>query len=261
MGHLYKSSSSMDTSRLSSLHSKVVLITGASSGIGAGTALYLATLGCRLSLVGRNVSALENVREECRKAGAIQVMVMSKDLGIEEECIQAVQETVDHYGRIDVMVHSAGILVLGSIETLSTEDYDRVMNMNTRAAFLLTKSVMPHLFLTRGNIVHISSLAGIRALPSLLGYCMSKAALDMLTRTVALEVADRGVRVNAVNPGVIDTPIFTNSGMGKEESEKLLEKEKLKNPLGRVGNVRDVAETVAFLASDSASFITGQTLA
>merc|ERR1712215_226931 len=261
MGHLYKSSSSMDTSRLSSLDSKVVLITGASSGIGAGTALYLATLGCRLSLVGRNVSALENVRDECRKAGVMEVIVTGRDLGIEEECIQAVQETVDHYGRIDVMVHSAGILVPGSIETLTVSDYDRVMNMNTRAAFLLTQSVMPHLLHTRGNIVHISSLAGIRALSGLLGYCMSKAALDMLTRTVALEVADRGVRVNAVNPGVIDTPLFTNSGMGKEESEKLLEKEKLKNPLGRVGNVRDVAETVAFLASDSASFITGQTLA
>merc|ERR1712243_58841 len=135
--------------------------------------------------------------DECRKAGVMEVMVTGRDLGIEEECIQAVQETVDHYGRIDVMVHSAGILVPGSIETLSAEDYDRVMNINTRAAVLLTKSVMPHLLLTRGDIVHISSAAGIRAFSGMLGYCMSKAALDMLTRTVALEVADRGVRVNA----------------------------------------------------------------
>ena len=253
------SSTNMNTT--SNLYDKVVLITGASTGIGAGTARHLASQGCKVALVARNVSALESVAIDCREAGAIQVMVMSKDLGIEEECIQAVQETVDHYGRIDVMVHSAGILVTGSIETLSTEDYDRVMNINTRAAFLLTKSVIPHLFLTRGNIVHISSVTGIRAEPGHLGYCMSKAALDMLTRTVALEVADRGVRVNAVNPGVIDTPIFTNSGMGKEESEKLREEAKLKHPLGRVGNVREVAETVAFLASDSASFITGHTLA
>ena len=94
------------------------------------------------------MSALESVAIDCREAGAIQVMVMSKDLGIEEECIQAVQETVDHYGRIDVMVHSAGILVLGSIETLTVSDYDRVMNMNTRAAFLLTQSVIPYLLHT-----------------------------------------------------------------------------------------------------------------
>lgn len=254
-------SSSSSVTSSSNLSGKVVLITGASSGIGAGTALHFASIGCKLSLVARNAQALEAVAVDCRKAGAMEVIVKSKDLSEEEQCREAVQDTVDQYKSLDVMVNSAGILMGGSIETLTLEDYDKVMNINTRSALVLTQSAIPHLVLTRGNIVHVSSVTGLRAFPSVLGYCMSKAALDMLVRVVALEVADRGVRVNAVNPGVIVTPCHRNSGMEEEEYHKFLEKCKETHALGRPGTVREVAETVAFLAGEAATFITGQTIA
>ena len=138
------------------MEGKVVLVTGASSGIGAGIALHLASLGCRLSLVARGQEALQGVARECREAGAGEVLVLAKDLALEEACRAAVAETVDHFGRLDVLVNSAGILMAGSIESLSVSDYDSVMNINTRSALILTQAAVPALLLSKGNIVHIS---------------------------------------------------------------------------------------------------------
>lgn len=245
----------------SSLSGKVVLVTGASSGIGAGTAVHLAGLGAKLALVARNKDQLEGVAARCREAGSPDVLVCPSDLSIEIDCIKAVQQAVDYFKGLDVMVNSAGILVGGSIETLSSEDYDRVMNINTKAAFILTQQAIPHLIKTKGNIVHVSSVTGLRAFPGVLAYNMSKAALDQLTRCVALEVADRGVRVNAVNPGVIITECHKRAGMDDAAYQKFLEHSKTTHALGRPGTVEEVASTIAFLASDAASFITGQTLA
>lgn len=203
----------------------------------------------------------KEIEIRCREAGSPDVLVCPSDLSIEIDCIKAVQQAVDYFKGLDVMVNSAGILVGGSIETLSSEDYDRVMNTNTRAAFILTQQAIPHLIKTKGNIVHVSSVTGLRAFPGVLAYNMSKAALDQLTRCVALEVADRGVRVNAVNPGVIITECHKRAGMDDAAYQKFLEHSKTTHALGRPGTVEEVASTIAFLASDAASFITGQTLA
>ena len=162
---------------------------------------------------------------------------------------------------LDVLVHSAGILINGSIETLSVSDYDRIMNINTRSAFLLTQLCTPHLIASRGNVVHISSVTGLRSFPGVLGYCVSKAALDQLVRCAALDLADRGVRVNAVNPGVIVTEVHKSSGMSEEAYQRFLEHCKTTHALGRVGGADEVAALIGFLASDEASFITGQTIA
>jgi len=162
---------------------------------------------------------------------------------------------------LDVLVNSAGILVSGATESLELEEFDRCWNINTRAAFVLTQAVLPHLLKTKGNVVHVSSVTGLRAFPNVVAYNMSKAAVDQLTRTCALEVADRGVRVNAVNPGVIVTDAHKRAGMDAKKYEDFLEHCKTTHAMGRVGTVDEVAETIAFLASDAASFITGQTLA
>jgi len=240
---------------------KVILVTGASSGIGAGTAKHLAGLGCRLALVARNKEKLDIVKDACVAAGAKEVIALSHDLAEERECELAVEETVAHFGSLDVLVNSAGILMSGSIETLSPANYDKVMNINTRSAFILTQQVTPHLIKTKGNMVHVSSVTGLRAFPGVLSYCMSKAAMDQLVRCAALDLAPKGVRVNAVNPGVIVTECHKNGGMDDETYAKFLEHSRTTHALGRAGTVDEVSGTVAFLASDAASFITGQTIA
>jgi len=246
---------------MAGLKDKVVLVTGASSGIGKGTAIHMAGLGCKLALVARNAQALEEVASECREAGSPDVLVSPHDLALEEECAKAVEETVAHFGGLDVLVHAAGILCNGTTMSLSVEDYDRCMNVNTRSAFIVTQKVLPHLLKTKGAIVHVSSVTGLRAFPGVVAYNMSKAALDHLVRSCALEVASQGVRVNAVNPGVIVTEVHKRGGMSDEAYEKFLEHSKTTHAMGRVGSVDEVASTIAFLASDHASFITGQTLA
>ncbi|CAG0895797.1 unnamed protein product [Cyprideis torosa] len=169
---------------------------------------------------------------------------------------------ISEFGKIDVVVSSAGILTSGGIETLSVEDYDKQMNINARAVFLLVKAAIPHLLKTKGNIVVVSSVTGLRAFPGVVAYNMSKAAVDHLVRSAALEVASRGVRVNAVNPGVIVTEVHKRAGMKDEDYQKFLEHSKTTHAMGRVGTVREVAQSILFLASEeTASFITGQTLA
>jgi len=247
---------------MSDLKDKIVLVTGASSGIGAGTAIHFASLGARLSLVGRNKQRLDEVAQKCRESGSPQVFVGVHDLSSGEACVACVQQTIQHFGGLEVLVNSAGILAKGSILTMSMEDYDKCMNINTRSSVVLTKECMPHLIKSKGSIVHVSSVTGLRAFPGVLAYNMSKAALDQLTRTVALEVAEFGVRVNAVNPGVIVTEVHKNAGMDTEAYKEFLEHSKTTHAMGRVGTVDEVASAIEFLASNSkSSFITGQTLA
>ena len=245
----------------STLSGKVVLITGASSGIGAGSAKYFASLGCKLALVARSKEKLESVKQDCAESGAQEIIILPHDLSREKDCEQAVSDTVGHFGSLDILINSAGILMSGSIETLSSENYDKVMNINTKAAFLLTQLATPHLIKTKGCIVHVSSVTGIRAFPGVLGYCMSKAAMDQLVRCSALDLASKGVRVNSVNPGVIVTDCHRNGGMDEETYAKFLEHSRTTHALGRAGTVDEVSGMIGFLASDAASFITGQTIA
>jgi len=133
------------------------------------------------------------------------------------------------------------------------------MNINVRSVYYLMQKVIPSLEKTRGNIVNISSIAGSRAFPGVMAYCISKAAVDQLTRCAALELAEKGIRVNAVNPGVVVTNLHKRGGMSDEAYEAFLENAKRTHPLGRPGEAREVADLVAFLASVKAGWITGVT--
>ncbi|XP_076247471.1 3-oxoacyl-[acyl-carrier-protein] reductase FabG-like [Calliopsis andreniformis] len=237
---------------------KVVLITGASSGIGAATAVHFAQLGASLSLAGRNSQNLAAVAEKCKPN---KPFIVTGELTNEADAKNVIESTIKHYGKLDVLVNNAGILESGGIENTSLEQYDRTFNINVRSVYHLTMLAVPHIVKTKGNIVNVSSVCGLRAFSGVLSYCMSKAAVDHFTRCVALELANKQVRVNAVNPGVVRTNLHERSGMESEQLQAFFEHAKETHPLGRPGDVTEVAKAIAFLASDDASFITGETLA
>ena len=237
---------------------KVALITGASSGIGAAAAKLFSKLGATLALSGRNIENLKAVASECE--GVTEPILIKADLGTEADTKLLIEKAVSELGQIDILVNNAGVLELGSIENTTLDQYDRVMNVNLRAIYHLTMLAVPHLVKTKGNIVNVSSVNGLRSFPGVLAYNISKAGLDQFTRCVALELAPKGVRVNAVNPGVIVTELQKRGGLSDEAYANFLERSKQTHALGRPGEVDEVAEAIAFLASSEASFTTGCSL-
>ncbi|XP_004529534.1 uncharacterized protein LOC101450974 [Ceratitis capitata] len=238
---------------------KVVIVTGASSGIGAATAEYFAKLDAKVVLVGRNEENLKATETACRTANdKAELLVVKADITVDAERI--INKTIEKFGQLDVLVNNAGILAGGNILDIDVEQFDRIMNTNLRAVFILTKLAAPHLIRTQGNIVNVSSLAGTRCFPNSSSYCVSKAGLDQFTKCMALDLASKKVRVNSVNPGLIITDIHRRGGMSEEQYATHLEHAKETHALGRVGKPNEVAESIAFLASEAASFITGAIL-
>jgi NAD(P)-dependent dehydrogenase (short-subunit alcohol dehydrogenase family) len=237
---------------------KTVLVTGATSGIGKACALAFAKRGALVACVGRNENALSSVADEIKRSGT-EALTIRADLASDAGSDEAVSRTIDEFGGIDVLVNAAGHISSGTIENTSDEAWDDMMNINVRAAFRLMRKAMPGLIERKGNVVNVSSVTGLRSFPGVLAYCVSKSAVDQLTRCAALEVAAKGVRVNAVNPGVVVTDIHKRGGMDQQAYEAFLERSKTTHPLGRVGDAKEIAELVTFLASDAASWITGAT--
>lgn len=237
---------------------KTVLVTGASSGIGRATALRFAKAGASVAAVGRDRSALTNLQEAISGAEGTCVPIEA-DLLSPGALDMVISRTVAELGGIDVLVNAAGHLTSGTIETTSEDAWDNMFNINLRAVFQLMQKALPSLIERRGNIVNVSSVTGLRAFPGVLAYCVSKAGLDQLTRCAALELASKGVRVNAVNPGVVVTEIHKRGGMTEEQYAAFLLHSRDTHPLGRVGDASEIAELTFFLASERASWITGAT--
>lgn len=237
---------------------KVIIITGASSGIGRSTAVLFAEHGAKVIAVGRNEEHLENLRDEIKRKN-LNLKTHLADICEAAQAENVVIETIKDYGQIDVLINGAGIILNGSIENTSLEDWDAMMNINLRALFIMTKKCVPYLEKTKGNVVNVSSVAGTRAFPNVLAYCVSKAAVDQLTRCSALELAAKGVRVNAVNPGVVVTNLHKRGGMSEADYEQFLKNSEKTHPLGRVGEPAEVADLIYFLASEKAAWITGAT--
>jgi NAD(P)-dependent dehydrogenase (short-subunit alcohol dehydrogenase family) len=237
---------------------KIVLVTGATSGIGKATALRFARAGASIAAVGRNERSLDELAEQINAIG-VQFLALPADLSLEEDAQMAVSKTVEHFGGIDVLVNAAGHISSGTIENTSAKAWDAMLNINLRAVFILMQKALPTIIDRRGNVVNVSSVTGLRAFPGVLAYCVSKAGLDQLTRCAALELAAKGVRVNAVNPGVVVTEIHKRGGMTGEQYEAFLEHSKETHPLGRVGQATEIAELILFLASERASWVTGAT--
>jgi len=236
----------------------VAVITGATSGIGRAVAKRFAAGSTHVVIIGRNQSALNKVSQEIEGAGSTSLS-LSVDVTREDEVREAFENAIARAGRLDVLVNAAGHISSGTIENTSLNAWDSMMAVNLRSVFYLMQLATPHLIETRGNIVNISSVTGLRSFPGVLAYCVSKAGVDQLTRCAALELAAKGVRVNAVNPGVVITEIHKRGGMAEEAYEQFLEHSKTTHPIGRVGNAEEIAELVFYLASDKASWITGAT--
>jgi NAD(P)-dependent dehydrogenase (short-subunit alcohol dehydrogenase family) len=240
------------------LEGKVALVTGATSGIGRATVLRFAEAGARVAVVGRNQPQLAAVCKEITRNGG-KALAIRADVTVKPIPRRIVNETVEKFGALDILVNAAGHISNGTIETTKMTDWDAMMNVNLRAVFNLMQQAAPYLEERRGNIVNVSSVTGLRAFPGILAYCVSKAGLDQLTRCAALELAPKGVRVNAVNPGVVVTEIHKRGGMKDDAYEQFLEHSKSTHPIGRVGAAREVADLILYLASERAAWITGAT--
>jgi NAD(P)-dependent dehydrogenase (short-subunit alcohol dehydrogenase family) len=237
---------------------KVAVVTGASSGIGRASAQVFVENGFDVVAVGRNESELGHLKESAKESSG-SITVHLADLTLHSQIDRLASDVIDKFGQIDVLVNAAGIIKNGTIENTTLDEWDKMLDINLRSVFCLMQKFLPHLEQTKGNIVNVSSVTGPRAFPNVLAYCVSKAAVDQLTRCSALELAPKGVRVNAVNPGVVVTNIHKRGGMADEAYEKFLEHSKTTHPLGRVGKPEEIADLIFFLASDKASWITGAT--
>ncbi len=237
------------------LDGKVALITGATSGIGEATARRFAACGSRLFLTGRNKEKLYSLKEELNSLTLIDFL--PGDIGEPQFREQLIQQCHQSFGQLDILVNSAGIIDVGTVENTPLENYQNLMNINLTAVFHLIQLAIPLLKKTRGNIVNVSSVAGPRAYANIAAYCISKAGVDQLTRVAALEVAPYGIRVNSVNPGVVVTQLHTRKVMDADQYQQFLEHSKETHPLGRAGKPEEVADLIAFLASDHAAWITG----
>lgn len=239
---------------------KVVIITGASSGIGASAALLYAKQSADIVLVGRNEDSLRNVALQCENSNGISPLVVKADLTIDNDVKKIIKETVDQYGRIDVLVNNAGVGIRASILD-GIEPFDTAMSLNIRPVYFLTSLAAPYLIESKGNIINVSSVAAFGPIKGVdfLPYCMTKAAMDQFTRCVALELGPKGVRVNSVNPGCTRTPFIENAGFSKERVEKLYEARSGVYPLRKVVESEEVGDLIVYLSSDRARSITGST--
>ncbi len=238
---------------------KVALVTGASSGIGKATAVGFAREGAKVALVARRGEVLEEIVGGIEAEGGV-ARAVAADVTGEEDCRQAVESVATTWGGLDILVHAAGIIGFGTIENTSLEAWQEMFDINVVSVFRLTQLALPHLISRKGNVVIVSSVTGTRSFPGVLAYCASKSAVDQLARCAALELAEKGVRVNAVNPGVVLTNLHRGAGMEEEPYQAFLEHSKETHPLGRVGTPEELAELILFVASDQAGWITGATV-
>ncbi|XP_033749515.1 3-oxoacyl-[acyl-carrier-protein] reductase FabG-like [Pecten maximus] len=248
---------------MESLKDKVTIITGGGGGFGRVTALLFAKYGAKLVLADLNIAGAEAVAEECKKAGLSNDDVLAVEANItkEDDRKKIIDECISKFGRLDVLINNAGIGRFASLVNTPPDMYDDIMDLNVKAQLYITQLAVPHLKATKGNIVNLASIVSEEAMTVCAVYGISKAALSMFTKTLALEMAEFGVRVNEVRPGVVHTNFYDASlGGDPKKLQMLMAAENAKHPLGRLAKPEEVANAIAFLASDMASYTTGNAI-
>ena len=235
------------------LENKVAVITGAGSGIGKETALLFAEEGARVVIADVNEKAGEETVTQIKKNG--EGFFVKLDVSNREQSKQMVKSTLEKYGRIDVLINNAGIVQDAFLSKMTEEQWDKVININLKGVFNCTQAVV-EVMMNQGNgvIINTSSIVGLNGNVGQVNYAATKAGLIGMTKTMAKELGRKGIRVNAVAPGFITTPMTSNV------PEKILEMMKEKTPLRRLGEAKDVAFAYLYLASDEADFVNGAVL-
>jgi len=241
------------------LTGKVALITGASSGIGRASALALASQGASVAIAARRVEKLERLKKEIKEKGG-KVLVVPMDITKKEDIVAGIKKVVETFGTLDILLNDAGVGVLSPALDMTDEMWDKVLNTNLRAYFILAREaareMMKHKY---GRIINLASIlsGGVGSgMPGLVSYCASKGGVVAMTEALASEFATTGITVNAVGPGFVDTEMTEGLKSIPEIYNKLL----ARTPMGRFGKPEEIAAAVVYLASDEASYTTGTTL-
>ena len=242
------------------LAGKTAIITGAASGIGRGTAQVFAEHGARLVLVDRDGPGLETVRAELAAQGT-QVVAHEGDVSQASAIDSVVALALATFGQIDVVFNNAGIMPFGDLASFAESTWDKVMDVNVKAMYLMCKAVIPHMLARgAGSIINTSSVMATLTEPGYEAYSSSKAAIIGLTKAVAVSYAEQGVRCNCICPGWVDTPLNQRLAAELGGMEQLYPIIKRQQPLGRMASTREVGYAVLFLASDESSAVTGSAL-
>lgn len=238
------------------LQNKVALITGGGTGIGAGIAHMFAREGAQVVVCGRREDPLKKVVDEIDRSGGEAIYCVA-DISSQEQIREMIETVTMKFGSIDILVNNAGVFIPDDVTSTSEQEWDRVMDIDAKGVYLMSKAVLPDMIKKgTGKIVNIASIAGLIGFEKSAAYCAAKGAVVNLTREMALDYAPKGICVNAIAPGVIDTDM-TKAFLSNEQAKQGFLS---KTPVGRVGTPEDIAHGAVYLASDESNFVVGQTL-
>lgn len=239
------------------LEGKVALVTGAARGIGRGVALRFAQEGARVGVLDLHEAACQQVVDEISAAGG-EAVALAADVTDEAQVARAVETLRARFGVCTVLVNNAAVMPAGRIHETRPADFDRCVAVNLRGAYLVSRAVIPGMLsVNRGSIIHMASITGVLGLPGIAAYSATKGALIALARAMSTDYAACGIRVNAVSPGTIDSPMLHDFVAAQSDPERIRREFDQIHPIGRVGTIEEVANVCLFLASDEASFVTG----
>ena len=242
------------------LKGKVALITGGTSGIGSATAIRFAAEGAAVAITGRNSERGEQVIRDI-VANDGEALFIQSDVRIADDCRQAVEQTLERFGRIDVLFNNAGVFHPKSIPDCTEEEWDETIDSSLKGAFLMSKYVLPSMIERgSGSIIHTSSGWGILGGNKAAAYCAAKGGLIVMAKAMAIDHGPDGIRVNCVCPGDVLTPMLADDAAKRGMSWDDYAVDAADRPLGRIGTAEDIANAVLYLASDESSFVTGDAL-